>query len=779
MDRAQVLRALALVMILVPAIARLMAPAVSLPFWDTDPLLSAPFVVGLSPAWQLGLDALMALGAVLLLSASDAPRARVALACALCTLGLLPIAYHARTSLEDARIGCAWGAAMLGACAVFLNAHHALVRTSVAACLAGLVGLMALKGAGQLLIEHPAIVENYKATREQVLAANGWSADSPMARAYERRLMQPEATGYLGFSNIYASLMAGAGALLAALCVGWWRAARDANTARAEQARSIPWPLAVLALSALGACAGVAMAGGKGGYAVLLLGLALLAVATLRPRLIPKPTLVLPALCALALLAVIARGVAGDALGERSLLFRCFYVDAAARVTLDAARLHSHPDLVPPLNLLGTGPAGFKEAYVLYKNPLSPEDVASPHCAPLDWSATLGPLGLAWTVLAGWWLVRAGRALTVISGATDAGEPPLDRLALRAACLVPALATLLVVSRVSLTLGPDELLYRLGGLATWCACAYAVCRSPQWALRLGLTLAAGVLGVHAMIEQTLFWSMSAPLILLVLGAAGAGTDEPAASDPAPIARRTPALTFAALALVMTILITLHAGPVARWEGHLHAAITALGAQRDLSKPAGPIEPSVAQLRAAAQSLQDAQQALQGRASWPTQREQSRLHLLASQRSAVQQDPHGARDSLERSLASAGRSPRLSDDANTPALTGSQHAHLALMLRAAAQWAPGIQSSQDPRGVQSPRELLAASAQHLRLAQRADPSNPAHAVQLMDAYDALGQKDEAAKAAAEALRLDALQRYDTETRGLTDRQRARAQRLMAR
>ena len=106
----------------------------------------------------------------------------------------------------------------------------------------------------------------------------------------------------------------------------------------------------------------------------------------------------LPAIIAAALLAVIARGLVGERIGELSLLFRWFYMQGATHIFADHW-------------LLGVGPADFKDAYMIAKPATSPEDVSSPHSILLDWVATLGLGGLAWCVLFLVWSSAAGRAL--------------------------------------------------------------------------------------------------------------------------------------------------------------------------------------------------------------------------------------------------------------------------------------------------------------------------------------------------------------------------------
>jgi hypothetical protein len=75
-----------------------------------------------------------------------------------------------------------------------------------------------------------------------------------------------------------------------------------------------------------------------------------------------------------------------------------------------------------------------------------------------------------------------------------------------------------------------------------------------------------------------------------------------------------------------------------------------------------------------------------------------------------------------------------------------------------------------------RPLLARSAEHLEVAHRQDPTAPMHLIALMDVYTRLGDQQNAARVAREVIGVDALQKYDPLTRGLTDAQRARAEGL---
>ena len=101
---------------------------------------------------------------------------------------------------------------------------------------------------------------------------------------------------------------------------------------------------------------------------------------------------------AITLLGVAARGLIGESLGERSILFRWFYMRGATGIIADEP-------------VLGVGPAGFQPAYAMHKPAISPEDVTSPHSIFFDYIATLGVFGVALGVLAILAIWRIGTGL--------------------------------------------------------------------------------------------------------------------------------------------------------------------------------------------------------------------------------------------------------------------------------------------------------------------------------------------------------------------------------
>jgi hypothetical protein len=184
--------------------------------------------------------------------------------------------------------------------------------------------------------------------------------------------------------------------------------------------------------------------------------------------------------------------VIGERMGQLSLLFRWFYMEAAVRIGVGHLPL-------------GVGPDGFQQAYMLAKNPLSPEDVTSSHNMLLDWFATLGVFGLAWLVLWVSWMWRAGAvaAIDVVHRAPMMefiadDHDRHDRWTLGA---IGAFAVVAGVRIDQQVLTPDAAVTRLVGLLAFCVVgwvALSALRRDERLMRLALTGAAdGCRGARA------------------------------------------------------------------------------------------------------------------------------------------------------------------------------------------------------------------------------------------------------------------------------------------
>lgn len=578
-DRPDRLAWAAFTLIVVPALVRASVTHEPFPRWSADPFARVEPVTWLGPTLVLGLDLAGILGAAIAVTsrrwAGDARDATAPLLAVLIGVGAVPVFLHGRAELAHLLVGSGWIATLAGAVGLAQLCRSPRLRRLALATLLGFAGVLVAKGVVQVAVEHPLTVRAFEADRAGFLAANGWDVDSASARLFERRLRQPEATGWFGLANVYATFASAA--LVGFVTLAWaaWRRPGDDPAARS-------WRLGLLAGVAI-AGAGLWMSGSKGGLGAAGVGAVGVAGAVLGLRIADARrrrlalTLLLPAMAGLGLLAVLMRGAVGDRIGELSLLFRWFYVQGAARVFWE------HP-------AIGVGPAGFKEAYLSAKPPASPEEVVSPHSILFDWLATLGAGAGAWIAAAAVLLGRVGRAVQQSGSERPQADAP-DTLRTDRAVL--CLVALLVVGASAVAewamATPEGSIARLLGIVAWLGLGMSILRGVGGP---GLALAgagvAGVLAAHVQIEVSAVWSSSGPLVGCLLGVAAGGARGPrvrrlSARSEAAIAGGV----FGALALALALL----AGPrVARWERALGAAATlpqrAAALVRDLQDPAG-------------------------------------------------------------------------------------------------------------------------------------------------------------------------------------------------
>ncbi len=529
-------------------------------------------------------------------------------------LGLLAILFHAffpEPHLPNLLLGSSWAAAVIGGFGLYHAARDARTRAALTGALLGAVFLFLAKGAYQSLVELPAMIAEFERNPEAMLSAQALDANSAAARMLERRLRQPDATGWFAMSNVFGSIAAVLGVALLALTIEAARAARDKLISSGEAG--------LLALGALSAAACLYFSASKGATAAAALGVAIVFALSFSARCRAVASRFagwLPiAIIALALAAVALRGAIGDQLNELSLLFRWHYIIGASRVIAD------HP-------ILGVGPAGFQDAYLLTRLPISPEEVESPHSIAFDLLARLGLGGAAWLALILIALIIAARR-TLNPAPTLHREVPLpapspsgrgqgegslsfsknfsissSSSSSSSSFAVLSLLSLLPVSmsmfieRAALT--PDVILLRLVALAGWLVTSFIITRLAlrrPASLDIPLLAAAIVLAAHAQIETTPVIPNSAALFaaFLALAAAGARTTVPLTGPPvsanapsqscvqnAPGAgvhgsQRTP-LRWAVPAVFTAhaaILLVFAARPALHWESELRAASTAI------------------------------------------------------------------------------------------------------------------------------------------------------------------------------------------------------------
>ncbi|MFT3685483.1 MAG: O-antigen ligase family protein [Phycisphaerales bacterium] len=507
------------------------------------------------------------------------------------------------------------------------------------AVIAGLIGLLAARGLYECFVQHPTVVADFQKNKARIFAENGWSPESSMAKSFERRVVQSEATGWFGFANVYASFAAMGVAAFAALLVGAVRARREAVEDGDESAGK--WPVLITGGGLVLSGTALVMAGAKGGYAAAILGLAvagvLLWLRSERGEKFRRVAWMIGPLAIVApLLAVVARGAVGEKIGELSILFRWFYMQGAWRI------FGAHP-------MHGVGPDGFQAAYSLAKPALSPEDVTSPHSLLWDWMACLGIGAVAWVV----WLVckstRIGPAAIADASddPTELGDPIQTRTLMRTACLIAAASAFVSIPmQVALLLPEEALGVRIGGLVVWCvlSCgALAVARLwSGWVV--ALAAGAVVMLAHTQIELTGAVVQSCGLLLALVGLAASGAERDTGAERAGAvqsARSGAALAprllgvIGCLAAVFVLLGTTSA--MRRGEVKLKAAYTVLepvrttretleAAVRDKSPDAPELARKLQQIEPAL--MRDA--AAQLPTTWPSARNASHMTMQVSQ-----------------------------------------------------------------------------------------------------------------------------------------------------
>lgn len=563
------LSAAGLGLVLLAALIRVLTATEPFPYWATDPLQMTTPTTGLTPAMGLTLDAIALAGSALTL-AGRRRHGPGLVELLLWACGAVVAALHAsfidHGSIENLSTGSAWITALASGLAARAIAGDRRLVSFAAATLLGATILLAGKGAVQVLIEHAQTVSAYRENREAFLAAEGWTAGSSMARAFERRLFQPESTGWFGLSNVYASVMAAAVIAMTGFVVAAWRSRSQVHPPLPFSRRTaLTWTL----IGGFAAAAGLALSQSKGGITAAIAGLAALAVSlTFRSLLQRRPRITTILVCAVppAVLALVAlRGALGERFGELSLHFRWFYIQGAGRIFSQSP-------------LLGVGPGDFKEAYLLAKPPLSPEEVTSPHSIIFDYAATLGLGGIGWIAMMALWTFGIGRSLTQHAEATrDDLCPAVDRTELRWLLLLTAAAMLAGAWLEQPTATIEMTLVRFAGTGMWIAAAAAIMgvwRTPSATTlcRAGLACAAIALLAHAQIEVTPVWPGAAAWFMMIVGLAAG----PAVITARPIARAASRWAGPVVLGVAALFTAFSSIGVWKWESSLAAAARDVG-----------------------------------------------------------------------------------------------------------------------------------------------------------------------------------------------------------
>lgn len=455
------------------------------PMWETDPFLFSLPLTGISYGYGVLLNTLvMFFGLVVLLTTRSPDLRSEKLLNILAAFGFAGLGFFLisdpQSLLNSSTIGAMMTALLASRC--FLSARPEWIKVCIPLVLGSAV-VFAVIGAHQVFIQHPQTVSMYDETKDAFLEARGWTDGSFEVLSYERRLRQPEPTGWFGLSNVYASFIAAFAVAIAmvTLC----------------SIRKAWWILSALVAGAL--LAMLAISKSKGGIGAAALGFATLQYVLLRrsgrPRRLGWST-------ASACVFVMAGVVGGAVMHQLSLLFRGQYMVGALRVFAE------HP-------LLGVGPGRFQEAYMVSKPSTSPEDVTSAHNLVFDLLAQLGIPGIA--LIATLCIVLLTARLPDSDGEqtqTSLASGIRTRVILLTVLIVGAGAIRLQSNAMDLEL----MLLLMCGIIGWIVMSVLLgLLGNTRTLRLAMTGAAVVLSLHAMLDLTPIWIVSGPLFGLCIG----------------------------------------------------------------------------------------------------------------------------------------------------------------------------------------------------------------------------------------------------------------------
>lgn len=743
------------------------------PWWSGDPTIMPAPLVSLTPVWSLVTDGLTLLAAAGVVFSLAHQRRTVGITTAtLFGCGLAAATYHSMAdrinALDTLIYASHWTASLAAGIACFAAGREPKLRGLLAGAVFGVIAMLAAKGAMQVFVEHPMTVQMFAEQKAALFEAQGWSPGSPMALAYERRLMQAEATGWLGMSNVMGTMAAASFVAFVGMLLGVWP-----HRAKARGA------VAVLACATVISAIALALTKSKGGMVACGSGVVLLVIAALWSRrqsvlALGRWSLLIGPLIVLSpLVAVIVRGQVGERIGELSLFFRWFYMQAAVRI------IGEHP-------VTGVGPTGFKEAYLLAKNPLSPEEVSLPHSVMLDWISTLGLGGWAWAMLLLWLASRIGRAVFVAPPPSVEDVVPLDRVHVRkVAFLVFAGATLAAAFIERPLASIDVMAVRIFGMLAGTFITVQVARivadfatTRLTVIALGAAAFAALL--HAQIELTGTHMGAAPWFMAVVGLA-AGAWIPGHAPPLAAVAARQFLILGALAAIGIVVGIAKVGP---WEASLGKAAAQVedlptfstrysvlrnGKPSDgdswqslatdlglLTGKAVSTHPdavgsalqvwSVNSLAAASQYLEGASRA--SPSHLPTLRS---LTKLQSQRASTTGD-----------AVLGSRAVDMADDFASHYPSAQSLGWLALINRSLAEM------------LQQPERITAAEASLLRACVLAPYELP-YVVQLAEVRQKMGKRAEAGESARKALELDAITRLDP-LKSLSPAERERMKKL---
>lgn len=724
-----------LTLILWSVLTRAAVNAEPLPGWDADPTQMSIAIVGIGPTGSLVCDIAAWFGAALVFLNKRTRQTRIDPLALLGFLGALCIL--GRTLLIDAgdteaiRIGSSWAASWVGFAAVHSQAHRPIVRTVLGSLAAGFVMYLCSKAFVQVFVDHPNLLAQFDADPAASLMAQGIEPESAQALSYERRLRQPDPTGWFGLSNVLASFFAASLVLFAYVSVNVRGKLR-----------------LITAASAVVVGVALLMTGSKAGMAVACLGIGLVVLTRFTRGGLARLT------CAGAILtpvaAVIFRGVAGVPSGDLSLLVRWFYMQGAVKLTGSELPF-------------GTGPSGFQDAYMRAKPPEGTENVISPHMIWLDYSATLGVVAIPIIVALAW---AGWRFCCAISNAETARvSHSIDRLKLlRPYVILGMVVPVLVGAWMEVEATPIEnALSRLVGVLAWAGVSLMLLWNGLPSKR-GLAVAGVVLLCHAQLDMNMSLPGSAPLVLLCFGLA-AGTRKTRLVN-------IPTLPAGILAILGAGWLLLTATAVWGWESDLRTSsdrLSALVDERDEMMAQNRSREAFAELQlrfdsAAQESLVELESAS---AKMPSD---TRVDQASARLALIISAAQASRLDRQQALAAIERAGTILSEALSRRERASIHAQLAHVRLEQIRLL-----KEGPVRESVVEELTSAVIARLTRASEMAPYSSRYPTSLALALSEMGDMESASRWAAEAIRRDELSALDP-LMALPDSTRRRLERI---